>query len=138
MEETEQAIDWRRPVIGDFIWDMFPHQLEANDYRRIQDDLGLIPSDDDGLNVLYDEAEKRKAIMKPIQGKVDLMSGWAAEVVVEYAFQSAKVDMNQLPQQIRDAFNTQNTNVIQMAVTAILGNLLDTGVLAYGEKLKAN
>lgn len=140
MEETEQKIDWRRPVIADFIWDMFPHQLPANDYRRIQDSLGLVPSDDDGLNLLHDLADKRKMKVAPIQDRLDLMSGWAAEVVVEYAFRSAQahgMDMTEPPSPVRAAFNEQNTNVVQMAATAIISNLLDTGVLAYGEKLKA-
>lgn len=142
MEETEQntAIDWRRPTVADFIWDMFPHQLQNDDYRRIQDNLGLIPSDDDGLSLLHDEADKRKVKVSPIQAKLDEMSSWAAEVVVEYAFRSAQAhgaELQVLPQEIRAMFNTQNTNVIQMGVSAIVSNLIDTGVLAYGDKVKA-
>ncbi len=140
MDTEQTVIDWRRPTIADFIWDMFPHQLASDDYRRIQDSLGLIPSDDDGLDLLHAEADKRKAKMEPIQTKLDQMSGWAAEVVVEYAFRSAQAhgaELPVLPPEIRAMFNTQNTNVIQMAATAIVANLIDTGVLAYGEKVKA-
>lgn len=139
MEETEQKIDWRRPTIADFIWDMFPHQLAGDDYRRIQDSLGLVPSDDDGLTLLHDLADKRKMKVAPIQDKLDLLSGWAAEVIVEYAFRSVQArgaDLPELPAEIRMAFNAQNTNVLQMGVAAIVANLIDTGVLAYGEKAK--
>ena len=139
MNETMEKIDPRPLVIGDFIWDMFPHQLDGTAFRNIQLSLGLLPSDDDGLEVLHKVADQRKLRMAPIQGKLNELSGWAAEVVVEYAFRSIQargIDIT-LPAEVRQAFNHQNQEVLELAVPAIVSHLIDTGVLALTEKATA-
>lgn len=137
--ETEQKIDRRPLVIGDFIWDMFPHQLESRDYRNIQNSLGLLPSDDDGLDVLHKMADKRKATMLPLAPRLEEMSGWAAEVIVEYAFRSLQArgaDLSELPPDVREMFNHQNKEVLEMGVSAIVSHLVDAGMLALTEKTR--
>lgn len=137
--ETEQKIDRRPLVIGDFIWDMFPHQLDSTAYRNIQNSLGLLPSDDDGLGVLHKMADKRKVTMLPLMPRLEEMSGWAAEVIVEYAFRSLQArgaDLSELPSEVRQVFNHQNKEVIEMGVTSIVAHLIDTGVLALTDKAK--
>lgn len=139
MDDTEQeTIDWRKPVIADFIWDIFPHGLPLVEYRRFQDALGLLPSDDDGLDLLHREADKRQALMMPLRKKLDTLSPWAAEVIVEYVFRSAQfhgVDLSEIREHIRPQLVEQNAQVVHLAVTAVLGRLLEQGVLTYGEKL---
>jgi hypothetical protein len=137
MEQETETINRRPLVIGEFIWDMFPHQLDSTAYRNIQNSLGLLPSDDDGLDILHKMADLRKLKIQPIQPKLEEMSVWAAEVVVEYAFRSAQArgaELSELPGEIRLMFNTQNKEVLEMGVTAIVAHLVDTGVLALTDK----
>lgn len=138
MEDTEDKIDWRRPTIADFIWDMFPHELPLSEHRKIQDSLGLVPSDDDGLLVLHLEADKRRAKMLPINEKLAELTPWAAEVVSEYAVRSLAyhgANVSDIPPGLREAFTSQSESIIGLAVAAIISHLIDTEVLAYGKKL---
>jgi hypothetical protein len=139
-QETDQKIDRRPLVIGDLIWDMFPHHLEGTDYRNIQNALGLLPSDDDGLDILHKMSDKRKAVLSPIMPKLDELSGYAAEVVVEYAFRSLQArgaDITEVPAEIRQVFNYQNTQILELALPAVLAHLIESGMLALTEKATA-
>lgn len=139
-QDTEQKINRRPLVIGELIWDMFPHQLDGKDYRNIQNSLGLLPSDDDGLDVLHKMADRRKAARLPIQACLDEVSGYAAEVVVEYTFRSLQArgaDITDLPAEMREIFNHQNRQILELAVPAVVSHLIETGMLALTEKATA-
>jgi hypothetical protein len=120
---------------------MFPHTLPPVVFQSAQETLGLHPSDIDGLQYQHGQAAKRADMYAPIKEVVDVMGSWAGEAVTEYTFralQSRGADITEMPPEMRDIFNKQNTGVIQLGTQAIIMRLLDRGVIKLGDGIGPN
>lgn len=135
--ETEPRLDPRPLLLKRMVWDVFPH--EADVVREVQTRLGLVPDGDDGLEVEHRASDTRINRVAPLGSALEQLSGYAAEVMGQYlvAVVEAHTDGEaEIPEGFHEAFATQNQEVIYDASYAIICHLMDTGILAYGEKVR--
>lgn len=138
MENEIERLDPRPLLLKRFVWDIFPHQADL--VRDAQGKLGLVPDHADGIEVEHDASDTRINRVAPLISVLETLSGYAAEVVGLYLlamFEGAADDQDfEVPDGFRETFARQNGEVIFDSTYAILCHLLDTGVLAYGEKVR--
>lgn len=128
--------DPRPYIIRNFIWDMFPHNM---DMAKIQASMGLVPSDDDGLDVEHEQSDTRGNRAAPLASTLTKLSGYAAEVAGELAvayMENKHGEAFNPPPGFKEAFAQQNAQIIDVATSAIFAHLLDTGVIEYGKALR--
>lgn len=135
--ETEPRLDPRPPLLKRMVWDIFPHDAEI--VQEVQKRLGLVPDSEDGLEVEHRASDTRINRVAPLTGTLETLSGYAAEVMGQYLVSVLETTAGQeveLPEGFHDSFGRQNAEVINSATYAILCHLMDTGVLAYGPKVR--
>ncbi len=129
-------VDPRKLAVSDFVWDMFPHSLPLSEYQGIQETLGLVPSDPDGLAYQHKMAHARKEAYAPLKDVTDLFGTWAGEVVTEYTIRSLRskgMEVPDLPPDMREFFNNQNANVLQLGAQVIIMRMLERGIIKMGD-----
>lgn len=135
---NETELDLRPLLLRRFAWDIFPHDFDL--LKEIQGKLGLVPDDDDGMEVEHAASDIRINRVAPLSDTLQTLSGIAAEVMAQYLCVCVEDDADEedihIPGDVIVAFETQNTEVINDGATAIISHLLDTGVLVYGPKVR--
>jgi hypothetical protein len=135
--ETEPRLDPRPLLLKRMVWDVFPH--DADVVREVQSRLGLVPDGAEGLEVEHRASDTRINRVAPLGNALETLSGYAAEVMGQYlvaVLESHSDDEVELPEGFHDAFATQNSEIIYDSTYAIICHLMDTGVLAYGPKVR--
>lgn len=139
VNETEPALDPRPLMLKRMVWDIFPHDPEI--VKAVQGQLGLVPDHADGLEMEHDASDTRINRVAPMSGVLETLSGYAAEVIGYYllAVLQASADDDEeieIPENFHATMARQNSEVIFESAYAIIAHLMDTGVLAYGEKVR--
>jgi hypothetical protein len=137
-EPELSPLDPRPLVIKRMVWDIFPHDYDL--IREVQGKLGLVPDHDEGLDVEHAASDTRVNKIVPLQETIDILSGFAGEVLAQYLVLCIKAQTEnpdiEVPGDVIEAFEVQNAEVLSEGVFAIVSHLMDTGVLAYGEKIR--
>jgi hypothetical protein len=135
--EAELSPDPRPLVLKRLAWDVFPHDYDA--IREVQGRLGLVPDDDEGMDVEHAASDARVNRIAPLQETLDVLSEFAGEVLAHYMLLTVSAEAGdgvEVPQEIIDVFQEQNAEVLSEGVSAIVSHLMDTGILEYGAKIK--
>lgn len=132
MANETELLDPRPLLIKRLIWDVFPHDTDL--VREVQEKLGLVPDDIDGLAVEHDASDTRINRAAPLDPALRVMSQIVSEVVSLYVL--AGLEHADVPDDFQETFGQQNVYIIYEGVHAIVCHLLDTGALAYGEKVR--
>lgn len=111
-------------------WDMLPHDHVIDTLQE----MGLVLGDQQILDMEHKESHKRQEKMADLLPIVRKFSKIAASVFTE-AFMHP-VEDSDLPEGVRDQFNNQNSELINAGVFAVIGQLLDAGVLTLGRVKK--
>lgn len=138
MEHETGQPDMRALLLRKLAWDVFPHDNDI--VREVQQQLGLVPSDEDGLDFEHDQSDTRINRLAPLAPALRNLSRLAAEVTGLYMIfvMEAHADAElEIPEEFLEGFTQQNTEIIFESVHSILCHLLDVGALAYGEKVSA-
>ena len=137
VNDIELPLDPRPLMLKRFVWDIFPHDEEL--VREAQVLLGLVPDHEDGLEMEHAASDTRLNRVAPLSAVLEVLSGYAAEVVGLFLLSmlgsATDVDLD-LPEGFRETFTRQNSEIILDSTCAIVAHLMDTGVLAYGEKVR--
>jgi hypothetical protein len=132
--ENETELDPRPLILKRMIWDVFPHEPEI--VREVQNQLGLVPDGDEGLEVEHERSDERCTRAMPLQEIIDTLSGIAAEAVGFYMISLVQAQTDEeisVHESFLKAYAKQNTEIISDGTFAIIAHLLDTGVLEYGK-----
>jgi hypothetical protein len=139
MNETMEEIDPRKLIVSNIIWDLMPHQSEGPAIQKLQDRLGLVPSDTEGLaveHVLSDARKQRIASLVPVLSK---LSAWTAEIIVEKnicELEEAHGVHVELPEEVKSAVWSQTATQIITTSAAIISHLMEKGVIKMGDGLE--
>lgn len=133
MENETELLDPRPLMLKRLIWDVFPHDTDL--VREVQQKLGLVPDDIDGLDMGHDASDTRINRAAPLDGALRVMSQLVSEVVSLYVLAGLEHGGSEIPDDFQATFGEQNVYIIYEGVHAIICHLLDTGALAYGEKV---
>lgn len=135
--ENETELDPRPLLLKRMTWDIFPHDYGV--IREVQGKLGLVPDHDEGLDVEHAASDARVNKLAPLQETLDILAEFAGEVMAQYLVLSitGKTESDvEVPDEIIEAFEEQNAEVLSEGVFAIISHLMDTGILEYGAKIR--
>lgn len=137
--ETELPLDPRPLMLKRMVWDIFPHDTDV--VREVQRQLGLVPDQPDGLEMEHDASDTRINRVAPMSKALETLSEYAAGVIGYYllAVLEASADDGddiEVPEGFLKSMYHQNSEIIFESAYAIISHLMDTGVLAYGEKVR--
>lgn len=133
------TIDARPLTVSNLIWDIMPAKTRGYTIQKVQERLGLHPSDVEGLEVENRLSEARKQAIVPIAPVIMQLSGWSAEVVMAKNLceleESAGMPVI-VPDEVKSAVWTQTATQIVTTSAAIIAHLLETGVIKLGDGLE--
>lgn len=131
--ETGQP-DFRVLLLRNLIWDVFPHDNDI--VRKAQQQLGLVPSAEDGLDVEHGQSDVRINRVAPLDLAIGNLSVLAARVLGVYMIHCLEARAGrevEVPDGFLDGFARQNEEIINEGTHAIICHLLDTGALTLGQ-----
>lgn len=136
MENETEKLDMRPLLLKRFVWDVFPHDIDA--VREAQQNLGLVPDGEGGMEIEHDASDTRVLRVAPLRSTLRTLSGLVAEVVGLniMTFIREEAEELEIPEGFTESFANQNSEIIYESSYAILCHLMDTGVLSYGEKVR--
>jgi hypothetical protein len=139
MNETMEEIDPRKLIVSNIIWDLMPHASSGASIQRLQDRLGLVPSDTEGLAVEHNLSDARKKKIADLVPVLSKLSAWTAEVIMEKnlcELEDAHGVHVEVPDEVRSAVWSQTATQIITTSAAILSHLMETGVIRLGDGLE--
>jgi hypothetical protein len=134
MESETGQPDFRVLLLRNFIWDIFPHDNDI--VKGVQQQLGLVPSADDGLDVEHDQSDMRINRAAPLEVAIRNLSVLASHVIGVHMIYCLEVKAGhevEVPEGFLDGFSKQNKEIIYGGTHAIICHLLDTGALTLGK-----
>jgi hypothetical protein len=115
------------------LWDL----LEHDEVRGWMSKLGLVPPSEEGLEMDHVACHKRAALVQPLSPLISAFAAMASEIQTAYIIDAAG-DM--LAEDEREDAEEMYSDVVfrhmQSASLAIIAELLQEGVLAYGPEVK--
>lgn len=122
-------------ILKRFTWDICSH--DPGIVRAVQAQLGLTPDTPGGSSVEHAASDTRLNALNPLDGTLRTLSASAARVAGRWLIASvAGRGDGDLPDGFDESFRAQNEEIVYGASCAIIAHLMDTGVLAWGEKAK--
>lgn len=134
MESETGQPDLRVLLLRNIIWDVFPHDNDI--VRKAQQQLGLVPSADDGLDMEHSQSDVRVNRVAPLDRAIGNLSALAARVLGVYMIHRLEAKAGHevdVPEGFLEGFAKQNTEVVYEGTHAIICHLLDTGALTLGQ-----
>jgi hypothetical protein len=120
-DENADALNFVRRKM---IWDLLP----PDDTDCIFNDFGLTPASEDVAALEHQESLVRQRFLGTLAPAVDVYASMASEIIG--ATMMHNVDIS--PED-RHSIHTQNFGVVRPAVYAVIGQLLETGLLKMGD-----
>lgn len=108
------------------IWDLMPHDETDEVFAA----LNMVPASQDVAEVEHLESHYRLKGLVPLQPAIDLYSSICTEIVGAALMGQAKDD--EIPAELKQRFNQQTFDLIRPAAYAVVGQLLETGLLHMG------
>lgn len=125
-------VDPRTRFLGGIIHDVFPDEATNESIIRAQSNLGLVPSSPDGISIEHKDSAKRINRVKVLAPALDALAVITSEAVSEYVIQ--QVESTDVPvDQLRSVLVPQNAQVIAVGAQAIIANLIEQGILTFGD-----
>lgn len=139
MNDTEDRIDPRKLIVSNIIWDLMPRASDHASIQKLQDRLGLIPSDTEGLAVEHALSDARKKNIADIVPVLSKLSAWTAEVIMEKNLCELEATHGVqviVPDEVKSAVWSQTATQIITTSAAIISHLMETGVIRMGDGLE--
>lgn len=127
MEAQEGPPDLRPLITRQMCWDMVAH----DEVLTTLQELGMVLGSDEGMAMEHQDSHVRTAPIAPYAHVIRGCAEIAAKVYSAMYFHP--VDPEDLDGEIEDVkqrFDDQNEEIVTAAVTAVLAQLLDGGVIA--------
>lgn len=103
-------------------WDMFPHDSIIETFRKI----GMTPGSADVLLMEHADSDDRVLLVSPLCKEIDPLAEAAADILTKAVVAGGG---GAIPEHIVQAVADTYSSVVKSSVRAIIGQLLDRGVL---------
>lgn len=130
MEPMDDTFDLGPMITTKLVWDMVEH-----DYvQQFLPECGLTPPSDEGAESAHIESHVRRLAVTPPAAVFNKLAELAADIYTTWKIGRPE-DESPLPPEARGEFTEQNTELLQTAGVAIIAQLIEMKILAYGSEL---
>lgn len=134
MAEYDDPINPKPLILSKLAWDLLDH----DEVREWLPRLGLVPAGDDSLEMDHAACHERAQLLRPLVHAITVYSDLLAEIHAVYVIHEAGDTIPAAEQKAaREQYERGAQRLIQTSALSMIGEMLQEGILSYGEALRS-